>query len=199
MYEFIDISEFQRDVDFRMVKHDGIHAVMIRATYGVKSIDRLLNTHVHGARAAGLPIAFYHYAYPNLHHADVEARHFCEVVQIYGRDVPVALDMEEGRGRPTYEAWSRAFNHVVHARLGHFPYFYSNPSFIGDMKIDRPIGKGLWLSAYGPNDGHHHDVSVPHPWKHIAAHQYTSMGVVRGVHGNVDRNVAYSDIFSTGR
>jgi lysozyme len=193
--EFIDISEFQPHVDFHALAKTGICGVMIRATYGSKSVDAELSRHVRGAKDAGLPIALYHYAYPNLHHADVEAAHFCEVAAHFGSGVPLMLDMEEGQASPSYTAWCRAFNHVCHSRRGVWPYFYSYAPYMQLMKIDKPIGRGLIIANYGPNDGHRHPVDTPKPWRNLAAHQYTSKGRVSGIPGNVDRDYAFVNIF----
>lgn len=186
MLKVVDISAFQAEVDFHALKHGGVDGVLIKATEGLTWVNSFFHDHFRRAVAAGLLVGSYHFAHPDSHHADDEARHYCNTIGKQIGKLGPALDMEHGSAHPSYTPWSRAFNHVVKARVGHFPLFYSYGDYIAHMAPDRPIGRGLWLAAYGPNDGREHPVAVPHPWKRILGHQYTSNGTVKGIPGHVD-------------
>jgi GH25 family lysozyme M1 (1,4-beta-N-acetylmuramidase) len=50
------------------------------------------------------------------------------------------------------------------------------------MRPRTPIGSGLWLASYGPNDGKRHRYVVPAPWRVAVLHQYTSRGRIGGIY-----------------
>ena len=58
----IDVSTWQRNIDWQRVKAAGIKAVIIRAGFGVTK-DNQFENHYAGARAAGLHIGAYWYSY----------------------------------------------------------------------------------------------------------------------------------------
>jgi hypothetical protein len=73
---------------------------------------------------------------------------------------------------------------------------YTYPAFLSEQHWSQPLGTGagLWIAAYGPNDGHDHGVppgSIA-PWHRFAAHQFTSVGRIAGVAGHVDLSHASS-------
>lgn len=189
MAKYLDISNYQPSFPFKTAKREGYDGVWILATEGTGFVNPLLSSQVLGARAAGLRVGFYHYAEPDKHPALAEAAHFVSQIERYGiqrRDLRPMLDMERGNPHAAYEQWSRDWNKVVKNRLGVGPLFYSNPSYIRGMKVAKPIGYGLFLAAYGRNDGTRYPPIVPYPWSRYAAHQYTSVGKIPGYPHNVD-------------
>jgi len=63
----IDVSEFQGDVDWKLVKADGIDFVMIRLGYrgsetGILTLDSYFKENLRGARAAGLDVGVYFFS-----------------------------------------------------------------------------------------------------------------------------------------
>ena len=61
IYEGIDISHWQNNIDFSKVKNSGIEIVYIKATEGRTHIDPYLETNYRNAKANNLKIGFYHF------------------------------------------------------------------------------------------------------------------------------------------
>jgi len=109
------------------------------------------------------------------------------------------LDLETNDGHLTPEqllTWAHRFALEVHKVTGAHCLYYTYPAFIAEQHWHTPIGggAGLWIAAYGPNDGTDHGltgVSIA-PWKRAVAHQFTSVGRVAGVAGHVDLSHARS-------
>lgn len=191
--ELIDVSNLQGKINFRDVEVAGIKGVYLKATEGVTFTDPLYKSNAVSARVAGLRVGAYHFARPDNNSAKAEADHFCEVIgQPKRRDLKPALDFEkDSKLSPALQVnWVKEFNARCRTNIGMTPCFYSYPYFISHMAPDKPLGNGLWIASYGPNDGKRHEIAVPKPWKKYIAHQYTSNGKVMGVSGHVDRSYA---------
>lgn len=179
------------------IKAAGVTAVWHKVTEGDHFTDKFWKTRARALRLAGIRVGGYHFARPENGTARAQARHFCEQLgQITFRDLRPALDLEvNDRKMPpaTLTAWAREFNQEVRRITGVGPVFYSYLSFIQtQLHPAKPIGYGLWLSVFGPDDGHDHPVQAPAPWKRVAAHQFTDKGRIPGVQGTVDLSHAVS-------
>jgi lysozyme len=192
-YRLIDLSNHNAVQDFKAIRASGVEGVFLKITEGATFPDVRYGPWSVAARAAGLRVGAYHYAYPTGNDAVAEAQWFARVLKIHGgigaRDLRPVLDFEVNPSRMGGSAlveWARDWNQEVFRLTGTLPLFYSYPYFIQSLHADVPIGAGLWLASYGPNDGEEHAISIPAPWKKAVAHQFTSKGHVPGVVGNVD-------------
>ena len=61
IYQGIDVSGYQRNIDFKKVKEDGIDIVYIKASEGSNYIDSHFERNYEQAKKYGLKIGFYHY------------------------------------------------------------------------------------------------------------------------------------------
>lgn len=195
----VDVSNAQGQVDWRQVAAHGVHGALIKATEGHTFTDAYVHANRAGAAAAKIHAGLYHYARPDLNGPEAEADHFAQVVgTLHPFELRPALDMETAGHVDCAHAaeWARRFSQRLHRHLHVFPIFYSYGPFIDEMRrqatVDgkcqfaEPIGSGLWLAAYGRNDGQDHGVTVPQPWRHWLLHQFTSNGRLPGVRGHVD-------------
>lgn len=196
-YLIMDVSSNNAPADWTQVKKAGIAGVWVKATEGLTYNSPSFVAQTTGARKAGLRVGAYHYARPDLHPYDPEgeAQHFCAIAgSPRRRDLKHVLDFEVFYGNNLTDAqatnWIKRFNGEVRRRTGLWPMFYSYSAFIHGMDIDIPLGNGLWLANYGPNDGKQHPAPVPPPWKKIHAHQFTSRAHVPGQPGEVDLSAA---------
>lgn len=181
----LDVSEYQGSIDWpRVAQH--FKAVYIKASEGVTWNDPDFQRNRKEANAAGLRVGAYHFADFNL--PGKEATHFALTVQKIGRrDLKPVLDLEAPIPHGVDPVrWVHIFNAVVRTKLGVWPMLYSYGPYIDELHLDRPLGDGLWLAAYGRNDGKEYPVYTPLPWKRYVAHQFTSKGRTPGINGYVD-------------
>jgi lysozyme len=181
----VDLSNNNGTVDFaRLAKVPGIVGVYLKATEGRTFTDWTFHERRLEAERHGLRVGAYHFARFGL--CRDEAEHFAHVAgACHRRDLRPALDAEVGSGHGL-AGWSREWVRRVWQLTGTLPIFYSFPAWIEAARPDEPIGAALWLAAWGRNDGTEHPYSVPRPWRHVAAHQFTSEGRVPGVTGFCD-------------
>lgn len=187
---WVDISEWQTSFDFAAAKKAGVEGVIIRATYGKDSIDKLFAAHVAGARKAGLKIGFYHFAYPNANHPADEATHFLTVVKplIENHDF-VALDFETA---PMTEGWALTWLRQVEATLLRKPLFYSYLSAIQSAHYSTKMANyPLWLADYTGTQP-----APPAPWTKIAIWQRADHDGVPGWKVDADNvNVVPASVY----
>ena len=181
----VDLSKWQKEVDFQALKKYGVWGICLKATEGNGYIDPTFKDRAARAKKQGLVVLSYHYA--RFNDPVEEADHYASIIhpaKLTGRPM---LDVEEPSGTINVEVWCRDFNrHLRYKRGLPLPLYYGNPSYIAEHHYTRPIGAGLVLAAYGRNDGKDYPVACPAPWTEITAHQFTSEARFPGVPGPVD-------------
>ena len=182
----IDISTWQRDIDFAKVKASGITAVMIRAGYGRETSqkDSQFENHYAGAKAAGLKVGAYWYSYANST-ADAEQEAAACLACVKGKsfDLPIYYDLEEGwqttLGRSALTAMAQSFCEGI-KKGGYRAGVYANLNWFNNyldysaLKAKYSIWLAQWSSSYSLNC----DI-----W------QYADNGDVPGISGSVDMNI----------
>lgn len=189
----IDLSANNAHVNLLRVKQAGYAGCWHKASEGLHFQDRKFQVRRSAAGAISLRFGAYHFARPDLHPYDPvgEAKNFVSTVgRVKLSDLKLVLDYEEQHPAGKDAWWIREFNAYVKAKLGSWPMFYSYPGLIHEIRLSTPVGNGLWVAAYGVNDGKEHSVATPAPWKKWVVHQFTSVGVVPGVDGPCDVSYA---------
>jgi GH25 family lysozyme M1 (1,4-beta-N-acetylmuramidase) len=181
-----DFYEMNGEPSFVAMRAIGVRCVGLKASEGISYVDAKFHARRRRAVLTGMKIIPYHFARPDLHPtgAKTEAQHFCSVIGKIGKRVRwVALDFEthsSSLDRDQMVAWARDFNHEVKRLRDRWPLFYSYRDFIAQLAPTYPIGGGLWLAEYGPNNGRPFPTTPPAPWKRIRLHQFTSKGKLYG-------------------
>lgn len=191
----IDASSYQGRPNWVSVAKARYVGAWLKATEGANTNDPDFAANRVAARKAGLHVGAYHFAHPELHTPEQEAAHFARVVgKIRPGELRPVLDYEvPDKLTPSQtDRWIRTFNQEVKKRTGVLPVFYSYPGLISSLGLKKPVGDGLWLASYGANDAREHAYVAPWPWKHVVAHQFTSVGSVPGIKGHVDITSAKS-------
>jgi GH25 family lysozyme M1 (1,4-beta-N-acetylmuramidase) len=188
MATVVDISNVNGSVDWSRLARSGVQGAYIKLSEGVTFDDPDSYTHARGADRAGLPFGYYHFAHPEHNSPEAEAQHVLR--RLSGRKPKPAfrlvLDFEHGSAQASYGDWAHSFSQTIRALLGHFPIFYSYGPYIQGLKLAKPVGSGLWLAAYGRNDGAEHPFDTPAPWKRVLMHQFSSNCRVGGCAHPVD-------------
>ena len=207
IFNGIDVSNHNGDIDWKRVKASGIDYAIIRLGYTGYSRERFSTRYdtafeynISGARAAGLPVGVYWYSQAvNTSEARQEAQKLLAKLRSYSIDLPVFYDYEFAgvgdRGRLDY-AWSsgavnkatltanaEAFCNEIQS-AGYDAGVYASKSFLENQIDGASLGRkyNIWLAHYNnqtPYNGNYY------MW------QYSSKGRVGGVGGNTDCNFTY--------
>lgn len=193
----IDVSEFQRTIDWEAVKADGIDFAIIRAggrlmQSGGLYADKCFEDNVRGALAAGLQVGVYFFSQAiSAEEGLEEAEMVLSMLEGYDITMPVVMDWERlggsdvrtyGVGADRVTAAAIAFCDRVR-EAGYTPMIYMN-SYCGYTKLDlRDLTDvELWFAEYD---------SVPTFRYHFTMWQYSAQGRVAGINGNVDMNLYF--------
>jgi len=194
----IDIYRYQTVNDWSAVKRAGVTFVYVKGTDGGGQAPVHADVQVGGAHAAGIPVGLYHFAqkYPSPENqADVLTN---EVRRLHADGLPPALDLEDNPPAGLYwsatEARQFAMRFLARLRNNGFARvcLYSNTSTLSAIGADTLgiSGTEIWAANYGANDGRQHAYTYS---GHVDVHQYTSVGGVPGIVGNVDLNQSLTD------
>ncbi len=190
----VDVSKYNKDIDWKAVKASGIDYAIIRIGYrgsssGVLVVDPYFKKNIEGARAAGLKTGVYFFTQAiNAVEAVEEASAVIQMVQASELELPVFIDVETSGGRAdsldiaTRTEVINAFCRTL-TNSGYGAGVYANKRWF-ESRIDMSaLGNwNIWLARYKADE----------PGMACDAWQYTSKGSVDGIVGNVDLDVNYS-------
>lgn len=194
----VDVSYAQDTPDWAAAKTSGdVGFVYSRVCYGTNPADDDGDVFVHNHdECKRLSIPFGSYLFWIMgQDGKAQAQHFLEQASgRYGNCYPM-VDVEEGSG---VEGWGSSLDERID-NLGETldaiekavarPIIYTNRDtwqtyFEG---TDAFSGHRLWIASYGVPAGH---PVMPGGWTDWTVHQYTSGGVVPGINGFVDLDLA---------
>lgn len=184
--EGIDVSQWQGNIDFGKVKAAGYSFVMIRDGYGdmlsyPNQIDPRFEDNYKNAKAAGLSVGTYHYMYATtVDGAKREAEGVLNVIKGKQFDYPVALDIEEqdqlNLSAAQKGAIIEAFISVLE-NAGYYVLLYSYESFLASVPASTLDKYDVWCANIEKT-----------PSIRCGIHQYSFVGKVNGISGDVDLN-----------
>ena len=196
----IDVSEFQGESDWNVVKESGIEFAIIRLGYrgygaeGRLVLDERFEQNIKGAQAAGLKTGVYFFSQAV---SDKEAKEEAEFVlqTLEGRklELPVVFDTEEIKGDTarTDENTREQFtdNCIIFCdrieEAGYETMIYANMKWMAfTLYMEELTGYDIWYADYENTPQCPYDFSV---W------QYSESGSVPGIEGAVDLNVWFQE------
>ena len=193
IYEGIDVSVYQGDIDYAKVKSAGIQVVYIKSSEGSNFVDPYFEKNYLNAKANGLYIGVYHYVRARtVEQAKIEAQFFVSLFSGKSIDCMPAMDFETFGNLTKYEInqIGITFLNTVKDLSGKEPVIYSN-SYTAKYVFDDVVTKfPLWVAQYEVN---YPDVNGN--WNTWVGWQYTSRGIVNGISVYVDRDKYTKDIF----
>jgi len=193
----VDVSGFQGEIDWDLVKADGIDFAMIRVggrflNSGGLYDDSFFARNVEGALAAGLQVGVYFFSQAITPEEGVEEAEFVlEKLGDYPITMPVVVDWEYlgGSEARTYGVEPEQITAAVAAfcdrvaEAGHTPMMYLN-GYCGYIKMDlRQLAHvPIWFAQYS---------DAPRFAYHFSMWQYTDSGQVDGIPAPVDLNLYF--------
>lgn len=181
----VDVSKYQgSSFPFVQAKDEGREFAIIQVGYGTStgiSIDPMFASNLKAARAAGLAVGFYFFAYPSASKPGVQAKAFWETIAPYYKrtsDILPALDFEE----PPFEwDWALGFLEYVSSRAGGAIFYSYLAALKGPPKAFAKYP--LWLADYTSTRP-----AAPAPWTRISIWQKADRNGVDGL--SVDLDIA---------
>jgi lysozyme len=190
----IDVSRWQGDIDWNAVKKDNIYFAWIKSTEGGDHTDPRFLTNWYGARAAGVPRGAYHFYY-FCRPVEEQISWVKEQIPVDPTALPMVLDMEwnahsktcqKRPGRTVILRDMKLFLDEMEKHYGKRPVIYSSVDFHRDRLVGALKGEQFWLRSVAAYPNNIYDQRDDwYFW------QYTAEGRVKGVKGDVDRNVFY--------
>ena len=193
----IDISTYQRNVNYSKLKEQGIEFAIIRLGYGknISQKDEMFEEHFEGLKNAGIKVGAYLYSYAYVKEgAKLEAENTLEIIKGKQFDLPIFYDMEENKqallGKEVLtemaNEWCRIIKNAgykagVYANLNWFKNYLNPYEIASEFNF---IWLALWNNDEKPN------VEFP-----VAFWQYTSNGHLDGIEGRVDLDKCYVESF----
>ena len=193
IYQGIDVSNWQKSINFLSVKRSGIDVVYIKSSEGRSFIDPYFETNYKNAKANDLKIGFYHYVTArNTDQAKEQALFFSKVIKEKHVDCKLAMDFEDFGNLSNYQVneISKVFLDTLENTTSCKAVIYSNAYSARNIFSNELTKYPLWVANYG--------VSAPGSngkWDNWVGWQYTSTGTVNGILGYVDKNQFTDGIF----
>lgn len=196
IYEGIDVSNWQKYIDYTQVKNAGIDVVYIKASEGLTFIDSYFEINYKNAKANGLKVGFYHFlTATTVSQAESQANFFASVIEGKEVDCKLAMDYEDfsNIGKNQINQIAVAFMKKLKQLTKKDVIVYSNLNNLKNTFGSDVANEGkLWIAYYNNSD----DLkNVSSSWNTYIGIQYTSRGRVAGINGNVDRDRFSKEIF----
>ena len=192
----VDLSALNTEVDFDQAKEDSVQFAILRAGVGGVSRheDRLFRAHMENALCANIETgAYWLTCVIDKQEARQEAKAFLSIVAEYRKHITYPLfcyygypsiEYAQKRGIPPNREYITDIIHTFCDEIeqsGWYAGYYANPDFIKNyLDMERLSRWDLWLADYHGG-----------PEYHCGMQQITDCGIIRGITGDVNINVAY--------
>lgn len=200
----IDVSEWQKDIDWNQVKNSGIDGVILRLGYGYGNEDVRFAANLAKVRALRIPYGVYLYSYAyDTAFAREEGNWTVQLLRKYritDNSFPIFYDLEQaqawgGHTMPSrasqYEPIARTYFNVLASAGYSNAYIYSYLNYMNTALNSAWLhGRTAWIAQYNTKL----DYTYPN-YNGARAWQYTSSARVPGIDGNVDVNVFDQKLF----
>lgn len=186
----IDVSSFQRDIDWPVVAETQSFAVLRAVRGSSRLIDSRFHEYAAGCTAAGLPFSAYYFGWPD-GNAEDQADQFAEVTSGYPMALPLVLDLETTNDGPSHARdhltrsqrtdWAVTFVGHLQDITGRAPMLYMSGFYAQDRLLRSSVLEALpmWVAHYTTGTA-----IIPRGWDRWHIHQWTDQRSVPGSQGN---------------
>ena len=197
-HKMVDVSSFQKDIDWEAVAAGGVEYAMIRCGFrgyesGKLVEDPYFQANIEGATKAGIKVGVYFFSQAlDAAEAAEEAEFTLELIAPYKITLPVAIDVEDVSATARTDVLNGAEisdNSVVFMErikaAGYDTMIYSNAKyFIKVLEMEKLENYDKWYAFY--ND------TIYFPYE-IAVWQYTNEAYVDGIGSGVDMDITFKE------
>jgi len=181
----IDVSNHQRNINWKTVIANGVSFVYIKATEGTSYKNPQFSSQYTAATNAGLIRGAYHFARPDVSSGAVQADYFVSNGGGWSGDgitLPGALDIEYnpygeacyGLSAASMVSWIRDFSNTYHSRVGRYPVIYTTTDWwktCTGNNAEFGSTNPLWIARYSSSPG-----TLPAGWSSYTFWQHADSG-----------------------
>lgn len=185
-FKGIDISKYQKNIDWKKVKASRVSFAIIRCSYSTHT-DKLFKKHITNALKNSINVGVYCYSEAkNVEQAINEANHVLELIKPYELTYPVCYDMESDNlaslSNKERTDIAIAFAETIE-KAGYYVCIYANKNWLCNM-FDRQSIKAydIWLAEWNDKPFYDGNFGI---WQ-------TGLGFVDGI-GECDCDIAYKN------
>lgn len=193
IYDGIDVSSWQGNIDFSQVKASGIEIVYIKSSEGFRSVDSYFEQNYINAKNAGLKVGFYHYVTArSVEDAVRQANFFVSTISGKNPDCKLAMDFESfgSLNREEINKIALTFMQTVQNASGKDVIIYSDEYNANNTFNSSLATYPLWVAQYEVSEP-----TVRNHWSNWAGWQYTDKGEIPGISSYVDRDKFTNEVF----
>ncbi|MGH3520503.1 MAG: lysozyme [Haloechinothrix sp.] len=179
----IDVSGWQRNVDWQYWWNKGKRFAYVKATEGLTYKNPYFTQQYNGSYNVGMIRGAYHFALPDKSTGAEQANYFAGNGGGWSRDgktLPGVIDLEYnpygstcyGKSKAGMAAWIKSFHDTYQVRTGRYPVIYTSKSWwdqcvgtAGNFASTSP----LWIARYSSSVG-----AMPHGWRYYTFWQYST-------------------------
>lgn len=197
----IDVSKWNKDIDWEKVKNAGVEFAIIRCGYrgsstGSLVIDPYFEKNIKGAQTAGINVGIYFFTQAVTDvEAVEEASMVLSLIKNYHITYPVFIDTEGAGGSGRADNLDvekrtlvcKAFCDTIESGGYNAGVYASKNWYNNRIDAEELEDYAIWLAEYR---------KIPTYEGYYDMWQYTSKGQIDGIQGNVDLNVSYYDIYA---
>lgn len=189
----IDVSAWQRDIDWGAVKDSGVAVALIRSSEGESVVDAYFERNYAGAKAANIAVGFYHFmTAETVEEAMHQADFFISVIDGKEADCLLALDVGGGSrlSNDAITAVANAFLSRVEERTGLGVMLYTD-AWAAKARFGESLAKyPIWVANYGVEEPEGNG-----KWPYWVGFQYSDEGKVPGITGRVDLDQFTKEVY----
>ena len=193
IYEGIDVSSWQGEIDFSQVKASGIEVVYIKSSEGFRSVDSYFEQNYANAKNAGLKVGFYHYVTArSVEDAVRQANFFVSTISGKNPDCKLAMDFESfgSLGREEINQIALTFMQTVKNVSGKDVIIYSDEYNANSTFESNLATYPLWVAQYEVSEP-----TVREHWNNWAGWQYSDRWEVAWISSYVDLDKFTNEVF----
>ena len=186
----IDLSHHNGAVDLTLIA-DSIDFLYLKASEGATWRDPMYNTYYSQAKTAGIPVGAYHFFNFTID-GRLQAENFLWHTRHHSLNLPPVIDVETHTqaSQPDHKVITRLTDMITTLReAGHDPLIYTHrygiERFVEPLEIE-PKPR-VWISSFT-------DPPLPDTTDWVIW-QYSNVGTMPGISGDVDLNVARNTDF----
>ena len=188
----IDVSKWQKEIDFEKVKENGVKFVFIRVGYqteinGEYILDKYFKKNIEGFNKVNIPVGVYFYSKANSKEEAIkQAKWVHKQIKKYDVDLPVVFDWENWSSYQEYNLSFHSLTEISNTFLntiekyGYKSMLYGSKNYLQTVLYENK--KDVWLAHYIDQTNYQGDYKV---W------QICENGYIDGINTYVDIDIMY--------